>query len=214
MRVGAFGIGLCAGLVGPRALLPLQQRAATVLGAKLPKENTQLPLGMIEGLTEEIVARLAEEGLDSVHALAFTNTPHVFFSTPYTWEQICDWQSQAVLLEQLGLARFAKFKEQFPIRGVQEAIEMLKDKETLARCAQAFGLGTVEEVTPVVEALRKSVRMLGVYAKYGDLLVYEADLAAEPVSIPSVLPLPLAAGLTSSVMPRGVPVDSARSATR
>ena len=125
---------------------------------------------MIDGLTEEVGDRLAEEGVDSVHALAFTSTPRLYFSTPFPWERIADWQAQAVLLEELGLARFAKFKEQFPIRSVHEALDMLEDKEVLENLAKDS-----PQLKTVAKALRSSqaLKMPAFYATYGDWLIGE-----------------------------------------
>jgi hypothetical protein len=214
---GAVGMGLAAGLMGPRALLPLKQRAAGVLGVAPSADSKGLPLAMIEGLNDEIVQRLGEEGLDSVHALAFTNTPRIYFATPYTWERICDWQSQAVLLEQLGLARFAKYKEQFPIRTVEEALTMLKDPSAVESCAKALGIASAQELQAVLDAIggSRSLALLRQYSRHGNALLdevlREAD-AEEPSARsrrlswwsrpPPLAPVPRDVRSVSEVAPR------------
>jgi hypothetical protein len=166
----ALVIGLAAGLFGPRALEPLKERAAGVLGVKSTNDGRQqLSLSIINGLTEDVASRLAEEGIDSVHALAFTTTPRIFFSTPYSWERIADWQAQALLLEELGLARFARFKEQFPVRNVQEALKMLQDPATRSEIEK----DQFPHLEVVAKALQSSptLNMLALYATYGDVLL-------------------------------------------
>jgi hypothetical protein len=205
-HVPALVLGLTAGLFGPRALDPLKQRAASVLGVKLVQDSPQpLSFTMIDGLTEDVGTRLAEEGLDSVHALAFTSTPRLYFSTPYSWERIADWQAQAVLLEELGLARFAKFKEQFPIRSVQDAIDMLDDKDFVESVAQQF-----PQLKSVVKALRSSqlLKMPAFYSMYGDWLIGEILASGELDSIapPSHQAVPRKGG---SVRPPPSALDSA-----
>jgi hypothetical protein len=170
---GAVGLGLCAGLLGPRALGPLKERAASALGVRVTTDGSSLCLAMIEGLTDDVVDRLGEERIRSVHALATTNTPRIYFSTPYTWEQIADWQAQAVLLEQLGLAGFAKFKERSPIRGVHDALRMLSNESSLADFAKALGLAGGPEMQRVIDTLgsSKALRMLEVYGKSGNAVL-------------------------------------------
>jgi hypothetical protein len=176
-------VGLTAGVFGPRALDPLKQRAAGILGVKVGTDGRQqLTLAMIDGLTDEVVARFGEDGVDSVHALAFTSTPRLYFSTPYAWERIADWQAQAVLLEELGLARFAKFKEQFPIRSVHEALDMLED-EALVHSMEP----EIPHFVSVARALKSSqvLKMPSFYATYGDYLIGEIRGSGE---IDSLLP--------------------------
>jgi hypothetical protein len=197
--VGAVGLGLCAGLIGPRALVPLRERAAGVLGVKLSAEGGSLPLGMIEGLTDEVVERLAEDGLDSVHALAFTNTPRIYFATPYSWERIADWQAQAVLLEHLGLARFAKFKEQSPIRGIQAALRLMAEDKLENIFARALGLDNGPEAQLIFTAVRScpTLRTLRLYGTYGDALL--RAVSNPPTATLTLLPR---VTMVSDVVPR------------
>lgn len=179
----AIGLGLCAGLLGPRALGPIKDYAARVFGVKASPGDSQLPLTMIEGLTNDVVDRLAEEAIQSVHALATMNTPRVYLATPYTWEQVIDWQTQAVFLEQLGPVRLTKFREWSPIRRVEDALRIAWGDTSLGDLAKKLGLETPEETRKVIAQLQSStaLRMLELYRKHGNLVLRQI-VAGEPVA--------------------------------
>ncbi|NPC81890.1 hypothetical protein HPC49_27185, partial [Pyxidicoccus fallax] len=86
-------------------------------------------LSAIDGLREDDAARLAEERIDSVHALAFTPTARIFFNTVYGLHRICDWQDQALLIARVGRTNALMLREQYFIRGAiaarNEALKLL-----------------------------------------------------------------------------------------
>ena len=113
-------IGASCALLGRTALRAMADRASGFLGAAAKKTVTD-DLTLVDGLSEEDAARLNEEGLDSIYALALCPTARLFFNTRFSLQRICDWQDQALLYAYFGATRAAKLKEQYLIRGVLDA---------------------------------------------------------------------------------------------
>jgi len=116
-RTGALLIGIGVALMGERILRVVTNRAASLLGLEGFASPEPGNLNIIDGLSEEDAARLAEERIDSIHALAFTPTARIFFNTVYGLPRICDWQDQALLIERVGRTNALLLREQFFIRG-------------------------------------------------------------------------------------------------
>ncbi|MBN1203349.1 MAG: hypothetical protein JXB05_00305 [Myxococcaceae bacterium] len=116
-RTGALLIGIAVALIGERMLRLVTSRAASLLGLEGFSSPVVSDMSVIDGLSEEDAARLAEERIDSVHALAFTPTARIFFNTVYGLQRICDWQDQALLIERVGRTNALLLREQFFIRG-------------------------------------------------------------------------------------------------
>jgi len=115
--VGAALLGAAIGLLGDRIFGEITERAAGVLGMHAPAAQRPSDLHEIDGLNEDDVVRLGEEGVDSLHALAFVPTARLFFNTVYSLQCICDWQDQALAIKYLGTARVQTFREKFMVRG-------------------------------------------------------------------------------------------------
>ncbi|GEM_PF-6428103 len=117
----ALGVGLGAGLVGDRILTVVFGRVAPLIGLT----NLQAPRGsdlfLVDGITPDDAARLAEEGVDSVHALSYVPTARLFFSTSHSLQRICDWQDQALLFSLFTEPRARILRENFGIRGIVDA---------------------------------------------------------------------------------------------
>ncbi|MFO0756665.1 MAG: hypothetical protein U0359_09250 [Byssovorax sp.] len=127
---GATGwvlLGAAMAILGDRAVDAVDNRAARLLGVAPQRTRDEDDLRQIEGLGEDDRLRLAEEGVDSVHTLAFQWTPKLFFSTPYALHRICDWQDQCLLLVRLGPSRARMFREQLGIRGAIDASHAIED---------------------------------------------------------------------------------------
>lgn len=120
-------LGAAMAFLGDRAALAVGDKVADFL--KLPgvAAGRDGSLGRIEGVTAEDAARLSEEGISDVHALAFSSTPKLFLSTPYTLTALCDWQDQALLHVRLGPARAAICREQLLVRGATELMQLARD---------------------------------------------------------------------------------------
>ena len=84
------------------------QRGVKWLGSKLSFMSTQntavreLPLTMIEGLTEYHVIRLEEAGIDNCYNLSNADFITLILTTPYEAREVIDWILQAKLCVRFG----------------------------------------------------------------------------------------------------------------
>jgi hypothetical protein len=114
---GAVLLGIFAGATGDHALEIFLEKAAAVFKVTAPAAVGPSPLLKIEGMTAEHVERLAEEGIFSVHDLAFVPTARLFFATTYSLQQICNWQDRALLLVYVGHESTEALARDMQIRG-------------------------------------------------------------------------------------------------
>lgn len=145
----SVSLGAAVAILGERLAGAMSERAAKVLGVSVTK-RTMDTLQFVEGLEDEDVLRLAEEGVDSAHALAFAATPRLFFGTPYPLQRICDWQNQALLQVKVGASRAQLFRERLMLAGAIEtrrfalALYEGADDEQKKQVANLLGFGTSE----------------------------------------------------------------------
>lgn len=120
-------LGAGMAFLGDRAAIAVGDRVASAL--KLPRSTVgeDSDLQRVEGITEENAARLGEEGILNLHALAFCSTPRLFLSTPYTLMELCDWQDQALLNVRLGPTKAAICRTQLLIRGATELMRLANE---------------------------------------------------------------------------------------
>jgi hypothetical protein len=114
---GFIVIGATIAILGGRAVRFVSDRAASVLGLAAARGVEISDLTEVEGLGDEDIGRLAEEGVDSLHALAFIPLPRLLFNTKYGLERLCDWQDQALLLAHVGQAKARLLREHLLVRG-------------------------------------------------------------------------------------------------
>jgi hypothetical protein len=110
-------VGAAVGLLGRRILDLLMTQADSVLHIQNVTAKDRFDLNLIDGINDDEIDRLAEEGVDSVHALAFMSTPQLYFNSIYGLSRICDWQDQALLLDYLGQAKAQSWRENLGIQG-------------------------------------------------------------------------------------------------
>jgi hypothetical protein len=118
---GAMLVGISCALLGSAALGAMTVRAGGLIGVSAPPAQNVIELSALEGLTRDDAERLKEEGVDSVHALAFCPTARLFFSTKYSLQRICDWQDQALLIAYVGTSLVGKLREEYLVRGALDA---------------------------------------------------------------------------------------------
>jgi hypothetical protein len=152
---GALVIGVATGLIGERVLGVVTDRAATILGLSSLTPKNLSELHAIDGLSEEDIGRLAEERIDSVHALAFTPTPRIFFATTYSLQRICDWQDQALLIDRLGSTKAQILREKYLIKGATEAGRLAASVSDFPALAAALGFN---DETQAKRALKQLAR--------------------------------------------------------
>ncbi len=123
---GALIVGVAVALLGERILRAVKDRAASLLGVTTPATRS-CDLTLIDGLSDEDIERLAEEGVDSTHALAFFPTPRLFFNTTYSLQRLCEWQDQALLIARVGRTNAQLLREQYLIRGAVAARNLARE---------------------------------------------------------------------------------------
>lgn len=123
---GAIIVGVAVALLGERILRAVKDRAASMLGVSAPAARSG-DMTLIDGMTDDEVERLAEEGIDSTHALAFCPTARLFFSTSYSLQRICEWQDQALLIARVGRTNAQLLREQYMIRGAVAARQLARE---------------------------------------------------------------------------------------
>lgn len=135
---GALIVGVTVALLGERVLRAVTERAASMLGVSGTGPMHVNDLALIDGMNEDDLARLAEERIDSVHALAFMPTPRIFFNTTYSLQRICDWQDQALLIARVGRTNAQMLREQYLIRGATAARTLAREIVGASRSAAAL----------------------------------------------------------------------------
>jgi len=134
---GALMVGVAVALLGERVLRAVTDRAATILGVGSVAPIRGCDLVLIDGMNEEDISRLAEERIDSTHALAFMPTARIFFNTTYSLSRICDWQDQALLIARLGRTNAQMLREQYLVRGAIAARQLAREIVGPSRSAAA-----------------------------------------------------------------------------
>lgn len=110
-------LGIFVGATGGHAIQVLLEKAAKAFyTTKNEAAQKSSPLLDIEGMTAAHVDRLEEEGILSVHDLAFVPTARLFFATAYSLQQICNWQDRALLLVYVGKKSAEALAETMDIR--------------------------------------------------------------------------------------------------
>jgi hypothetical protein len=137
----ALLLGTTIAVFGSSVMEVIANKAAGVfgLGAQTPRKPTDLLL--LEGLTPEDIERMAEEGVDSLHALAFVPTARLFFSTNHSLQRLVDWQDQALLHVYVGQTRAQSLKEKMLIRGAIDLRGMVRGISDAADDARRTALG-------------------------------------------------------------------------
>lgn len=155
-------LGMVVALIGEGVLSQLTARAASVvnLGSSVRSAEAAKQLAAIDGLSEQDILRLAEEGIDSIHALAMASTAALYFATPYTLQRLCDWQDQALLITYVGLAKAQTCREKLMVRG---AIDLQRKADFLVN--HTIKVGADEEqnqAAKTFEIIRSSLGFISI----------------------------------------------------
>ncbi len=120
--------GLLIGFLGGRAIQAIVESAAASLsGVKIPKtELEEVDLKKLDGVDVDDLERFIEEGITSIHDLAKTPTPRLYFNTQYSLQMICDWQSQAILFDKLQDST-QTFRIAHGVRGAIDAVRIFEE---------------------------------------------------------------------------------------
>lgn len=182
---GALVIGVAAGLIGERVLGIVTDRAASILGLGSVTPHNLAELNAIDGLIEEDIARLAEERIDSVHALAFTPTPRLFFATTYSLQRICDWQDQALLIDRLGRTKAQILREKYLVKGATEAGRLGPGVNDFQALAAALGFNDETQARRALKQLAREevVLRLEVFSRGTPCFTHDKRKGEAPFSL-------------------------------
>lgn len=173
---GAILLGLFAAALGDHAIDLMVEKISAVFGVKVPKKGDS-PLLAIGGVTLEDVERFEDEGVLSLHDLAFTPTARLFFNTTHSLQRIVDWQDQALLHVYFGAERARRIWESLTIRGVidvQGLCEKIQTDE--ARSAkQPADSGEPKGETNLLEEVKAALQVGSVEAAREALATIEWD---------------------------------------
>jgi hypothetical protein len=120
----AFLIG-----VFPQVGLQLLKAATSkVLGRSIPTLAPKYPLDQLDGMTLWDQARLLEEGIDDLHALATANLVDLMLGTRVPVNRLVDWLDQALLLLHLPLDRDGQpsARERLRVLGIRTATDLIR----------------------------------------------------------------------------------------
>ena len=74
------------------------------------RRSEDLPLGMIDGISQFHETRLRDLGIDNVQNLASIDIPFTLINTTFSAQEIIDWVDQAVLYLHLESAEMTNFR--------------------------------------------------------------------------------------------------------
>lgn len=179
-------LGMLVALIGEGVLAQITSRAAAAFNLQTAgrSSNGSAELLAIDGMTEQDILRLGEEGIDSIHALAMASTGALYFATPYTLQRLCDWQDAALLVAYVGEAKAQMCHEKLMVRGatdLQRKAEFLVAKsdqdatpEQIAEREKAFeiirsslGFISIEQAREALHPMAhdETVRRLRIYRR-------------------------------------------------
>jgi hypothetical protein len=119
-----FALGGAVAMVGMPAFDYVRQKLIELfkLGNVQPPDLT--PLHLLAGVSAQEIARLGEEGIESVEALIGTPIPRLFLNTRFALPKICDWIDRSLLLTRLGADTTKKLKD---ATGITRASEVARE---------------------------------------------------------------------------------------
>lgn len=155
-------LGIFVGATGDHAIQFVLDRAGKIFNPGAGEAQKLSPLLDIDGVTAAHIERLEEEGIVSIHDLAFVPTARLFFSTAYSLQQICDWQDRALLLVYVGKKSADALAEKMNIRGAIDlqafAHRILFEDDASGTAAIKTSLGTALQLDAgAIEAMLASM---------------------------------------------------------
>lgn len=119
-RLVALGLGAGVAVLGPAAFDWIQGRVASTLGVDRKKSQGGTPLDTLDDVGEAEMARLAEEGIESVEALVNTSIPRLFLNTRFSLQRVAHWHDLGLLISRIGAAAALDLRHRWGIAGASE----------------------------------------------------------------------------------------------
>lgn len=125
--LGALGIGASIAIVGPPAFEWARARLASVFGIEQKKRDIGTPLDKLDDMGANEIARLAEEGIETVEALVNTPVARLFLNTRFSLQRIVSWNDFGLLIVRAGAASASDLRSRWGVRGSVEIRRVMSD---------------------------------------------------------------------------------------
>lgn len=147
------------------------------------------PLHLVEGLTVWDQARLLEEGVENVQALATAPIARLFVSTSFSAQQLVDWIDQAILMLYVG----AEERQAWKLLGLRTASDLMdladrlnNDTGALANILKIGDEGrTPEGMTVLLTALQNCPNLYYVRNYWAATRPTTGERIARPLLLPA-----------------------------
>jgi hypothetical protein len=136
----ALGIGAGVAVLGPPAFEWIQGRVGAVLGINGKKAERGTPLDTLDDIGDSEIARLAEEGIESVEALVSAPVPRLFLNTRFSLQRIADWQDTGLLITRVGATAAADLRARWGVCGAAEIRRVINDPAERASAEALRGI--------------------------------------------------------------------------
>lgn len=123
------------GFFPQRAMQFIEDKARSLLSLQKEEDKKEIPLGLIQGMTDYIMYRFREIGVGDAQNLAYQDLSYLRNNLGFSDRQICDFVSQAMLLVYLqddfahlqafGIRNIISFKEMIVLENVKEMANLL-----------------------------------------------------------------------------------------
>lgn len=130
--VGALGLGASVAIVGPPVFEWARERLAGAFGIEQRRREVGTPLDKLDDIGAGEVARLAEEGIETVEALVNTPVARLFLSTRFSLQRIVSWHDFGLLITRAGAASASDLRSRWGVRGSVEVRRVMNDSNDVA----------------------------------------------------------------------------------
>jgi hypothetical protein len=123
----ALGLGAGVAVLGPPVFDWIQMRVATALGIESKKHDGGTPLFALADISDAEIARLGEEGIESVEALVSTSIPRLFLNTRFSLQRIVAWHDFGLLVVRIGATAAGDLRSRWGICGAVEIRRVVRN---------------------------------------------------------------------------------------
>lgn len=125
--LAALGVGASIAILGPPAFEWGRSRLASAFGIEQKKREVGTPLDKLDDIGLSEMARLAEEGIESVEALVNTPVARLFLCTRFSLQRIVSWHDVGLLITRVGAASAGDLRSRWGVRGSVEVRRTMSD---------------------------------------------------------------------------------------
>jgi hypothetical protein len=125
--LAALGVGASIAILGPPAFEWGRSRLASAFGIEQKEREVGTPLDKLDDIGPSELARLAEEGIETVEALVNTPVARLFLSTRFSLQRIVSWHDVGLLITRVGAASAGDLRSRWGVRGCAEVRRTMCD---------------------------------------------------------------------------------------